>query len=117
MPTKAIQREEICPFTLEPYRNCYISKNLNGEEICPFMLEPCYFNVTGGHRGDRNTMTVSKKKRSCIIPAAHVASVKAVDLFKAGWKRLLLLAYDVIATLTSLFPYFSKNSVQIYHLS
>jgi len=75
---------EVCPFTLELCEDCCVKRISNHREICFFTLEPCCFHVTGGHRGDRNTMTVSKEKRSCIRPAVHTGIVREYTACSAG---------------------------------
>ena len=33
--------KNICPFTLEPFHNCFISSAVSTQQECPFTLESC----------------------------------------------------------------------------
>ncbi len=37
--------ENFCPFTLEPFEDCSVSRKENNK-ICPFALEPCFKAAT-----------------------------------------------------------------------
>jgi hypothetical protein len=41
MAKKTVAEQTVCPFTLDPFKDCTIRK-ASCKEICPFTLEPCF---------------------------------------------------------------------------
>lgn len=38
---RGVDQQEICPFTLEPLKECYSVRHTHNRKICPFSLESC----------------------------------------------------------------------------
>jgi hypothetical protein len=48
MPSKAKNKQTVCPFTLEPLEYCSNLRAAKKKKICPFSLGPCVLQGKSG---------------------------------------------------------------------